>query len=157
MLDKIHRTVKLLFYLLAVYIKHFFLVFIFSIQIIDYKLALEGPVAYVDHYDVADPLSCKALFQKLPYEKRLPHLNIYVIVQWRELIHMGPSLSIPSYINYRARLFHLLKLSHIFPVNTNVSHFSYINNLEIYSIIMPLNSVCFQFAISDSMSKHVRV
>lgn len=99
-------------------------------------------MAYVDHYDVADPLSCKAVFQKLPYKKRLQHLNIYVIVQWRELIHIGPSLSIPSYINYRARLFHLLKLSHIFPVNSNVSHFSYVNNLEIFSIIMPLNSVC---------------
>ncbi|NP_001348322.1 uncharacterized protein LOC100304248 [Zea mays] len=89
-------------------------------EIVNYKLALEGPMAYIDHYDVADALSCKAVFQKLPYKKRLHHLNIYVIVQWRQLIHIGPSSCIPSYINYRIRLFHLLKLSHIFPVNSNI-------------------------------------
>ncbi|CAD6219506.1 unnamed protein product [Miscanthus lutarioriparius] len=106
-------------------------------EIVDYKLALEGPVAYVDHYDVADPLSCKAVFQKLPYKKRLQHLNIYVIVQWRELIHIGPSLSIASYINYRARLFHLMKLSHIFPVNSNIQCQNMSGSLYAEAVILP--------------------
>jgi hypothetical protein len=141
MMKKIRITVKLPFYLMSVYIKQLLSCFHFAIQIVNYKLALEGPMAYIDHYDVADALSCKAVFQKLPYKKRLHHLNIYVIVQWRQLIHIGPSSCIPSYINYRIRLFHLLKLSHIFPVNSNVSHFSYINNLDLFSIVMPLNSV----------------
>ncbi|TKW32942.1 hypothetical protein SEVIR_2G199600v4 [Setaria viridis] len=86
-------------------------------EIRNYKLALEGPVAYLDHCDVADPLSCKAIFQKLSYKKRVHHLNMYVIVCWRELNPIGPSLHIPLHINYRARSFHLVKLSHIFPPN----------------------------------------
>ncbi|ONM54701.1 conserved telomere maintenance component 1 [Zea mays] len=119
--EKVGKSqVKLPFYLMSVYIKQLLSCFHFAIQIVNYKLALEGPMAYIDHYDVADALSCKAVFQKLPYKKRLHHLNIYVIVQWRQLIHIGPSSCIPSYINYRIRLFHLLKLSHIFPVNSNI-------------------------------------
>ncbi|KXG35529.1 hypothetical protein SORBI_3002G187600 [Sorghum bicolor] len=106
-------------------------------EIVNYKLALEGPVAYVDHYDVADPLSCKAVFQKLPYKKRLQHLNIYVIVQWRELIHIGPPLSIPSYIYSRARLFHLLKLSHVFPVNSNIQCQNMSGSLYAEAVILP--------------------
>uniref|UniRef100_K3ZQ83 CST complex subunit CTC1 n=1 Tax=Setaria italica TaxID=4555 RepID=K3ZQ83_SETIT len=86
-------------------------------EIRNYKLALEGPVAYLDHCDVADPLSCKAIFQKLSYKKRVHHLNMYVILCWRELNPIGPSLHIPLHINYRARSFHLVKLSHIFPPN----------------------------------------
>ncbi|XP_062212179.1 uncharacterized protein LOC133913134 [Phragmites australis] len=85
----------------------------------DYKLALEGPVAYLDHYGVADPLSCKAVFQQLSYRKRVHHLNIYVIVCWRELNQIGPSLHIPLHINHSTRSFHMLKLSHIFPANNN--------------------------------------
>ncbi|KAG8052383.1 hypothetical protein GUJ93_ZPchr0001g30257 [Zizania palustris] len=67
-------------------------------EINDYKVALEGPVAYLDLDDVADPLSCKAAFQQPAYQKRLHHLKIYVI------------------------LFHLLKLSHIFPTNNTFQH-----------------------------------
>ncbi|KAJ1289501.1 hypothetical protein BS78_02G169100 [Paspalum vaginatum] len=89
-------------------------------EIVKYKLALEGPVAYLDHYDVADPLSCKAVLQKLSYKKRVEQLNIYVIVSWRELNHVGPSLHIPLHVYHSARLFHLLKLSHIFPPNSNI-------------------------------------
>lgn len=102
-----------------VYILTLFSDFCFAIQISNYKLALEGPVAYLDHC-VSDSLSCKAIFQKFSYKKRVHQLNIYVIVCWRELNHIGPSLHIPLHINYRARSFHLVKLSHIFPAN-NVS------------------------------------
>ncbi|CAN6210577.1 unnamed protein product [Urochloa humidicola] len=90
-------------------------------EISNYKLALEGPVAYLDHCDVADPLSCKAIFQKLSYKKRVHQLNMYVIVCWRELNQIGPSLQIPLHINYRDKSFHLVKLSHIFPAN-NIQH-----------------------------------
>ncbi|PUZ70554.1 hypothetical protein GQ55_2G241100 [Panicum hallii var. hallii] len=90
-------------------------------EISNYKLALEGPVAYLDHCDVADPLSCKAIFQKLSYRKRVHHLNMYVIVCWRELNQISPSLHIPLHINYSAKSFHLVKLSHIFPAN-NIQH-----------------------------------
>jgi len=93
-------------------------------EISNYKLVLEGPVAYLDHCDVADPLSCKAIFQKLPYRKRVHHLNMYVIVCWRELNQISPSLHIPLHINYSAKSFHLVKLSHIFPAN-NVSPVSF--------------------------------
>ncbi|CAN6174161.1 unnamed protein product [Urochloa humidicola] len=86
-------------------------------EISNYKLALEGPMAYLDHCDVADPLSCKAIFQKLSYKKRVHQLNMYVIVCWRELNQIGPSLQIPVHINYRDKSFHLVKLSHIFPAN----------------------------------------
>ena len=92
-----------------------------AIQINDCKLALEGPVVYLDHYDVADPLSCKAVFQQLSCRKRVHHLKIYVIVHWSELNCISPSSQIPSQTNNCARLFHLLKLSHIFPAISNVS------------------------------------
>jgi len=108
---------------IRVYI-YFFSDFRFAIQISNYKLVLEGPVAYLDHCDVADPLSCKAIFQKLPYRKRVHHLNMYVIVCWRELNQISPSLHIPLHINYSAKSFHLVKLSHIFPAN-NVSPVSF--------------------------------
>ncbi|KAL5228950.1 hypothetical protein ABZP36_017215 [Zizania latifolia] len=90
-------------------------------EINDYKVALEGPVAYLDLDDVADPLSCKAAFQQPTYQKRLHHLKIYVIVNWSELNRIGPS-SIPLQINTCAKLFHLLKLSHIFPTNNTFQH-----------------------------------
>ncbi|KAL6846650.1 hypothetical protein ACP4OV_024098 [Aristida adscensionis] len=89
-------------------------------EISDYKLVLEGPVAYLDHRDAADALSCKAVFQHLFYRKRMPHLRIYVIVCWSKLSHVGPPSHIPLHINYRARLFHLVKLCHIFPANSNI-------------------------------------
>ncbi|KAM0827720.1 hypothetical protein ACQ4PT_067995 [Festuca glaucescens] len=88
-------------------------------EINDCKLALEGPVAYLDHYGVSDPLSCKAVFQKLSFRKKLHHLKIFVIVNWSELSRIGPSSQIPSQTNNCARLFHLLKLSHIFPAINN--------------------------------------
>jgi hypothetical protein len=101
----------------------------FPVQISNYKLALQGPVAYLDHYDVCDPLSCKAVFQQLPYRKKLHHLNIYIIVCWRELNQIGPSSHIPSHVTNSAASFHLLKLSHVFPANNNVSpFFSVCNN-----------------------------
>ncbi|CAL5088555.1 unnamed protein product [Urochloa decumbens] len=87
----------------------------------NYKLALEGPVAYLDHCDVDGHLSCKAIFQKLSYKKRVHQLNMYVIVCWKELNQIGPSLQIPLHINYRDKSFHLVKLSHIFPAN-NIQH-----------------------------------
>ena len=108
---------------LGVYIKKK-IDFCFAIQISNYKLALEGLVSYLDHCDVADPLSCKAIFQKLPYRKRVHHVNMYVIVCWRELNQISPSLHIPLHINYSAKSFHLVKLSHIFPAN-NVSPVSF--------------------------------
>ncbi|CAM0951196.1 unnamed protein product [Alopecurus aequalis] len=88
-------------------------------EINDCKLVLEGPVAYLDHYGVPDPLSCKAVFQQLSCRKRVHHLKIYVIVHWSELNRIGPSSQIPSQTNNCARLFHLLKLSHIFPAINN--------------------------------------
>ncbi|KAF7058624.1 hypothetical protein CFC21_065639, partial [Triticum aestivum] len=88
-------------------------------EINDCKLVLEGPVAYLDHYGVADPLSCKAVFQQLSYRKRVHHLKIYLIVHWSELNHIGPPSRIPLQTNNSARLFHLLKVSHIFPSVNN--------------------------------------
>ncbi|XP_051187387.1 CST complex subunit CTC1 isoform X2 [Lolium perenne] len=88
-------------------------------EINDCKLALEGPVAYLDHYGVSDPLSCKAVFQNLSFRKKLHHLKIFVIVNWSELSRIGPSSEISSQTNNRGRLFHLLKLSHIFPAINN--------------------------------------
>ncbi|KAM0911145.1 hypothetical protein ACQ4PT_013695 [Festuca glaucescens] len=88
-------------------------------EINDCKLALEGPVAYLDHYGVSDPLSCKAVFQKLSFRKKVHHLKIFVIVNWSELSRIGPSSQIPSQTNNRGRLFHLLKLSHFFPAINN--------------------------------------
>lgn len=105
------------------YIQHCFLIIPFVIQINDYKVVLEGPMAYLDPYDVTDPLSCKAICEHLSFRKRLNHLKIYVIINWSELNRIGPS-SIPLQINASAKMFHLLKLTHIFPANKTVSTFT---------------------------------
>uniref|UniRef100_A0A0E0M0L7 CST complex subunit CTC1 n=1 Tax=Oryza punctata TaxID=4537 RepID=A0A0E0M0L7_ORYPU len=63
-------------------------------EINDYKVVLEGPMAYLDPYDVTDPLSCKAVCEHLSFRKRLNHLKIYF--QHQNL--PGPSLYAESVI-----------------------------------------------------------
>uniref|UniRef100_J3MX25 CST complex subunit CTC1 n=1 Tax=Oryza brachyantha TaxID=4533 RepID=J3MX25_ORYBR len=106
-------------------------------EITDYKVALEGPMAYLDPYDIADPLSCKATFQHLSFRKRLNHLKICVITSLSELNQIGPS-AIPLQINTCAKLFHLLKLTHIFPVNNIFQHQNMSGpNLYAEAVILP--------------------
>lgn len=119
-------------------------------EINDCKLALEGPVAYLDHYGVADPLSCKAVFQQLSYRKRVHHLKIYLIVHWSELNHIGPPSQIPLQTNNSARLFHLLKVSHIFPAVNNFQHRNMPGpGLYAEGVIVPYN---LKFADQDAES-----
>uniref|UniRef100_A0ACD5YIF9 Uncharacterized protein n=1 Tax=Avena sativa TaxID=4498 RepID=A0ACD5YIF9_AVESA len=119
-------------------------------EINDCKLALEGPVAYLDHYGVADPLSCKAVFQQLSCRKIFHHLKIYVIVNWSELNRIGPSSQIPSQTNNCARLFHLLKLSHIFPAINNHQNTSELTMFA-EAVIVPYN---LQFTGQDDCIEH---
>lgn len=138
-LNKLHIS------LFNIVLNHFIVLYVqhsdypIATQINDCKLALEGPVAYLDHYGVADPLSCKAVFQQLSYRKRVHHLKIYLIVHWSELNHIGPPSQIPLQTNNSARLFHLLKVSHIFPAVNNMSKLLLrsADNLGVFSIIMP--------------------
>ncbi|KQJ90078.1 hypothetical protein BRADI_4g29310v3 [Brachypodium distachyon] len=109
-------------------------------EINDCKLALEGPVAYLDHFGVADPLSCKAVLEKLSYRKSVHHLKIYGIVHWSELNLIGPSSHIPLQTIKCARLFHLLKLSHIFPAISDIQHHTMPGpSLYAEAVIVPYN------------------
>ncbi|KAF0914822.1 hypothetical protein E2562_031925 [Oryza meyeriana var. granulata] len=127
-------------------------------EINDYKLVLEGPMAYLDPYDVTDPLSCKAAFQHLSFRKRLNHLKIYVIINGSELNRIGPS-SIPLQINTCAKLFHLLKLTHIFAANNTFQHQN-ISGPSLYAeaVILPYDlkfterGECFEHAESFRIS-----
>uniref|UniRef100_A0A0D3H669 CST complex subunit CTC1 n=1 Tax=Oryza barthii TaxID=65489 RepID=A0A0D3H669_9ORYZ len=120
-------------------------------EINDYKVVLEGPMAYLDPYDVTDPLSCKAICEHLSFRKRLNHLKIYVIINWSELNRIGPS-SIPLQINACAKMFHLLKLTHIFPANKTFQHQN-LSGPSLYAeaVILPYD---LKFTELDECSEH---
>uniref|UniRef100_A0A0D9XD61 CST complex subunit CTC1 n=1 Tax=Leersia perrieri TaxID=77586 RepID=A0A0D9XD61_9ORYZ len=117
----------------------------------NYKVVLQGHMAYLDHYDVTDPLSCKAAFQHFSFRKRLNHLKIYVIINWSELNRIGPS-SIPLQINTCGKLFHLLKLTHIYPENNTFQHKNLLgHSLYAEAVILPYD---FKFTERGECSEH---
>ncbi|GAB4851988.1 hypothetical protein Ancab_016179 [Ancistrocladus abbreviatus] len=94
-------------------------------EVADYTLVLEGVPESMDHMVMLDydPLSCRSIFDCIPL-RRQTSLLIYVFFLWRNVIHRCTPIDhcLISNLNYselERGLFHLLHLTHIFPVQPN--------------------------------------
>lgn len=98
----------------------------FCFQVFDFSLVLEGMPETWDQMLGGDLFSCGTLFETLPIKRRTM-LTVYVHFSWSNVsskhFSVHPCLSaINSFANLDPGTFHLLQITHKFPLQPRVCH-----------------------------------